>query len=98
VTWQRSLDQYTGDEKIIAWGNRRLLLVESARNSPGKYQELAALENPIAKSKGDCYSHVALGEGYLLIKDGSGQLACYAIGVISPYPTSSHTGQPTARQ
>ena len=70
----------TGDEKVIVWGNRHLLLVESARRSPDRYRELATLEEPIANSQGDCFSHVALGEGYLLIKDGSGQLACYAVG------------------
>ncbi|MCE5277683.1 MAG: PQQ-like beta-propeller repeat protein [Planctomycetaceae bacterium] len=79
----------TGDNKLIAWGDRRLLLVESARNSPDKYKELAALENPIANSRGHCYSHVALGEGCLLIKDGSGQLACYAVGGTAPASTTS---------
>ncbi|MFB3893752.1 MAG: PQQ-binding-like beta-propeller repeat protein [Phycisphaerae bacterium] len=70
----------TGDGKLIVWGNAGLFLVESANRSPDRYKELAALKKPIDKPKGDCYSHVALGEKSLLIKDGSGQLACYKVG------------------
>jgi outer membrane protein assembly factor BamB len=79
----------TGDDKIIAWGNRHLLLVESARRSPNSYKELASLEEPIADSRGDCYSCAALGEGCLLIKDGSGQLACYVVGSRASRPVPS---------
>jgi outer membrane protein assembly factor BamB len=70
----------TGDDKVIAWGNNRLILAESAKKSAAKCTILATVENPVADNKGDCYSHVTLGEGILLVKDGSGQLACYAVG------------------
>jgi hypothetical protein len=76
---------------VIVWGNRHLLLVETARRSPDRYKELADLEEPIANSRGDCFSHVALGEGCLLIKDGSGQLACYAVGSGASHPVTART-------
>jgi outer membrane protein assembly factor BamB len=69
----------TGDDRLIVWGDRRLLLVESARRSADRYKELARIENPIAGGGGGCYSHAALGEGLLLVKDGDGRLACYAV-------------------
>jgi outer membrane protein assembly factor BamB len=74
----------TGDDKVIVWSHKRLLLVESAKNSRDKYRELAVLDSPIADSRGGSYAHVALGEGRLLVKDRAGKLACYTVGASAP--------------
>lgn len=69
----------TGDDKVIVWADGKLALVESAVNSPDEYRQLA-LVRPIHGGDRKTYPHVALGDGWLLVKDKRGRLAALAVG------------------
>ena len=69
----------SGDDKAILWNRNKLVLIESAKNSPKAYKELARIDNAIAGSQADCYPHLALAGGYLLVKNKAGDLACYKV-------------------
>jgi len=70
----------TGDARVLVWGKRRLVLVESAQQSPTAYRELAATD---ALGAGYGWPHPALAEGRLYVKDLTGNLFCF---VIRPQP------------
>jgi len=78
----------TGDDKIIAWGKNTLILAESAKNSPGKYTELAKVVGAIASGDTRCHPHVALAEGWILVKDKLGRIAGYSVAVPDTTPPS----------
>ena len=65
----------TADEKLIAFGDGRLALVDAAPGGKA-YRELAALEKVVP---GECYPHVALAGGIVCVKDRDGNLACYSV-------------------
>ena len=67
----------TSDERLIVWANRGdLLLVETARRSPGAYRELARLSG-LART--DAWPHAVLAGGRLYLRDRSGRIQCLAV-------------------
>jgi outer membrane protein assembly factor BamB len=67
----------TADDRLIVWGGRgKVALVETARRSPDKYQELAGINSGFSA---DAWPHVALAAGRLYCKDRDGNLACFEV-------------------
>ena len=67
----------TSDGRLIVWATRGdLLLVESAANSPDKYQQLAAKK---LLSQTDAWPHVVVSDGCILCRDRGGTLLCLKI-------------------
>jgi len=73
-----------GDDKLIAFGNGRLALVD-ASPSAGKYRELAQVEKVVPKT---CYPHVALAGGIICCKDQAGNMVGFSVGRAPPEPSS----------
>ncbi len=64
----------TSDERLIVWcANGKLLLVDSAQNSPDQPMVLARHEIP---SLSDVWPHVAIANSRLVCRDRSGTLIC----------------------
>ncbi len=63
------------DEKLLAFGNGRLVLVD-ASPSVREYRELGRAEKLVG---GTCYPHVALSDGIVACKDRSGDLVCLSV-------------------
>jgi len=70
----------TGDDKILAFGNGALVLVDAAAD---KYRELARMEEVV---RGTCYPHVALSDGVVACKDRDGSLVCFSAAEPAPGP------------
>ena len=70
----------TGDNKLIAWGENNLVLVEATNSS---FQELARRSGVLGSSDYD-YPHVLLAEGYILCKTKNGRMACLTVPTSSP--------------
>lgn len=69
----------TGDDKLIVWSDRgQAVLVESARQSPKEYRQLARLAHLF--TAGQAWPHALLAEGRLYCKDRQGNLKCFARG------------------
>jgi outer membrane protein assembly factor BamB len=67
----------TSDERLIVYANKgKLLLVDSAIQSPEKYHELAS---QTVLSKTDAWPHVVLAGGRLYCRDRAGSVRCLAI-------------------
>lgn len=65
----------TSDDRLIVWGQRgKLALLETARRSPKKYEQLTLREG-ICKDL--AWPHVVLSDGRLLVRDRAGNLACF---------------------
>lgn len=64
-----------GDSKLVVFGNRRLALVDAARELR-EYRELGQIDTGFA---GTCYPHVALSDGIICCKDRDGNLACFSV-------------------
>lgn len=67
----------TGDDKIIAFGRRRVALIDAAPGA-AEYRQLAELRGVV---RGTAYPHVALGGGVLAVKDRGGKLVCFVLDV-----------------
>jgi outer membrane protein assembly factor BamB len=68
------------DDRLIVWGQRgKLALIETAKRSPKKYEELA-LRDGVFKEL--AWPHVVLADGRLLVRDRVGNLACFNQGVL----------------
>lgn len=80
--WNNGSVLVTGDEKVLAWGRNCLILAESAPYSGGSYRELAKIASAIASASLECYPHVTLAEGWILVKDKAGRLAGYSVGPV----------------
>jgi outer membrane protein assembly factor BamB len=65
----------TADDKIIAFGNGRLALLDAA-DGRTEYGELCRVDKV---TPGTCYPHVALAGGIVCAKDRDGNLACYSV-------------------
>jgi len=67
----------TADDRLIVWGQRgKALLLETAKRSSKKYEELALREGIF---KDLAWPHVALADGQLYCRDRSGNLACFVV-------------------
>lgn len=67
----------TADERLIVYGlNGRLALIETAKQAPKEYTELAAIEK-LFGSLG--WPHVVLANGRIFCRDRDGNLACLPI-------------------
>ncbi len=64
----------TGDGKLIAFGNGKLVLAEAMSD---KYRQLARVDKIVS---GTCYPHVALADGIIACKDKEGRLVCFSVG------------------
>jgi len=64
----------TGDDKVIAFGNRRLVLADATANS---YKELSKVSGVV---RSICYPQVTLANGVLACKDHYGNLVCFSLG------------------
>ena len=64
-----------GDGKIIAFGERRLALID-AKPQDGQYHELARIDGVVG---GICYPHIALSAGIICCKDRDGNIVTYSI-------------------
>jgi hypothetical protein len=63
---------------LIVWGQRgKLALLETAKRSPKKYEELA-LRDGVLKEL--AWPHVVLADGRVYCRDRSGNLACFRMG------------------
>lgn len=77
----------TGEGRLIVWaksrsGHFRLVLAETADRSPGRYTELAAINDalpPSRKASHQPWPHVVLAGGRVYVKDRAGHLACFRI-------------------
>lgn len=68
----------TSDDRLIVWGQRgKLALIETAKRSPRKYEELA-LRDGIFKEL--AWPHVVLADGRVFCRDRSGSVACFRLG------------------
>jgi len=76
----------TGDDKVIAFGNGRLALVEAVPPD-NQYHELGRVDNLFQAT---CYPHVALAGGLIACKDMDGNLVCFSVG---PPPAGAETGR-----
>lgn len=65
----------TADDKLIAFGNGRLALLDAAPGATN-YCELAHLEKILPDT---CYPHLALSDGILACKDRAGNLAVFSV-------------------
>jgi len=63
-----------GDGKVIVWGKNALTLYDCGDRA----RRLASV-GAVLRDGRHPYPHVVLGGGYLLVKSGSGHLACYAV-------------------
>lgn len=73
----------TGDDKLIVWGERGwLTLVESARQSPRRYRQLARIARVF--SGNHAWPHTVLANGLLYCKDREGKLKCFSTRDSSP--------------
>lgn len=69
----------TADGRLIVYANKGdLMLVETARRSPGKYTELAS---KTVLSTTEAWPHVVLSNGRLICRDRNGTVCCYAVSV-----------------
>jgi len=67
----------TKDGRLIVWANRGdLLLVETHKRSPKRYNELARVSGVF---RADAWPHVVLSHGRLYVKDRRGHLACFSL-------------------
>jgi hypothetical protein len=67
----------TGDGKLIVWSDRgQLSLVESARESPHKFKQLARIAH--VTTGGQAWPHIVLAGGSLFCKDRMGKLKCFS--------------------
>lgn len=67
----------TGDERLIVYGkNGKLMLVETAKRSPSKCQELAVKDGIFSAL---AWPHVVLAGGRILCRDREGHLACFEV-------------------
>ncbi len=73
-----------GDDKLLAFGNGRLALVD-ASPSASKYCELARVDKVVPKT---CYPHVALAGGIICCKDQAGNMVGFSVGRAPPEPSS----------
>jgi len=65
----------TSDEKVIAWGNGKLALVD-ARPGRDEYTELSRVERIC---RGTCYPHVCLSDGLICCKDRDGRTVVLSV-------------------
>lgn len=64
----------TSDDRLIIWSDRGdLVLAETAKRSPNKYQEVAARRRMF---RTDVWPHVVQANGHVYCKDREGNLAC----------------------
>jgi outer membrane protein assembly factor BamB len=69
----------TGDGKLVVWSDRgQAMLVESARESPREYRQVARLAHLF--SSGQAWPHSVIAEGLLYCKDRQGSLKCLSNG------------------
>jgi hypothetical protein len=64
-----------GDEKLLAFGKGRLVLLD-ASPSAAEYRELSRAENLVG---GTCYPHLALADNIVACKDRNGDLVCLSV-------------------
>ncbi len=68
----------TADDRLIVYANKgKLSLVETAKRSPNKYQQLATQS---VLSKTDAWPHIVLSGGRIVCRDRSGSVRCLAVG------------------
>lgn len=66
----------TGDDKLIVWSDRGwATLLESARESPKEYKQLAQIARVFAGAQ--AWPHIVLADGLLYCKDRQGKLKCF---------------------
>jgi len=65
----------TGDEKLIVWGNGKLVLAD-AFPAGGQYRELGRIEG---LARGTCYPHVAISDGWIVCKDRNGSMVVVSV-------------------
>jgi len=68
----------TGDEKLIYFSERNTLYLAEPGHRAATYTRLAKVSKVLNPSKGHTWPHVVLAEGKILVKDKTGNLACYA--------------------
>jgi outer membrane protein assembly factor BamB len=67
----------TADERLVVLGSKgNLCLIETAKQSPGEFRELARLTNLFDT---DAWCHVVLAAGRVICKDRSGNLKCWRL-------------------
>jgi len=71
------------DNKVIAFGSRRVVLLEALAE---EYRELSRLDRIV---RGTCYPHIALSDGILCCKDRDGNMACFSV---RPVPDTTPPG------
>jgi hypothetical protein len=74
----------TGDEKLLYLSQRGALSLAEPGHRSRTYTRLARVRRVLEPSKGQTWPHVALAEGMILVKDKTGNLACYAVGASPP--------------
>jgi outer membrane protein assembly factor BamB len=67
----------TGDDKLIVFADRKLVLVDISASAGDAYKELAM--RPCVGAK-YCWPHPALAGGRLYTKDDTNKLSCFALG------------------
>jgi len=67
----------TSDDRLVVYANKgELSLVETAKRSPRKFTQLAAVS---VLSRTDAWPHVVLSNGRLICRDRSGSVRCVAV-------------------
>jgi len=80
----------TGDNKLLYLSERNTLYLAEPGHAAKEYTRLAKVTNVLAPSKGHTWPHVVLADRKILVKDKSGNLACYGVGV-SGVPGTDNT-------
>ncbi len=70
----------TGDDKLLYLSEKNTLYLAEPGHRSSRYARLAKVPGVLDPNKGHTWPHVALAEGKILVKDKSGNLACYGIG------------------
>ena len=75
-----------GDDKVIVFGSRKLVLAEAQGDS---YRELSRLDRVV---RGTCYPQVTLSRGILVCKDRNGAMVVFSVRTTPPPPDTEPPG------
>jgi outer membrane protein assembly factor BamB len=76
----------TADSKLIAFGARKLVLLDPLADG---YSELSRLDGVASAT---CYPHVTLSDGVLACKDRDGNLVCFSVRSVPSPPDTTPPG------
>jgi outer membrane protein assembly factor BamB len=82
----------TGDDKLLYLSEKNTLYLVEPGHRASRYERLAKVPGVLTPTKGHTWPHVALATGKILVKDKSGNLACYGIGA-APEPRTDGGAQ-----